>query len=510
MEQVTLQRFHPIERFLWAAVLVALPVTSFRYLPFMGADTQVRPLSLIPAVLLVFALILRCVRERRLIFWSGYFLPLLVFILFAIGSSAIGFIFAPVKIYSYTYSSRVLRAWLSFGVGLVFLITSMCMNQDERDMRFSIKWIYIGLIAQVAWSLVQTIQIYFIHSNQLDLIQKTVMMAGLPPNGRISGLTLEPSWLAAQVITIYLPWAFAAMLKNYKWGNRSWPVAAILAACAYLLIFTFSRGGILTAIVVVILTFIIAGRERIRQAWRWFISPLVLKSLSPKKFLGVGLRITAIVVLLAGLAGGAYILSRNRYFAQIWQSRKNTLTNYFVDIYAGPRLAYSWAGWVIFEQHPWTGVGLGAAGLYLDQALPDWAHFNNPDIAQLLSPDSKIFPNIKNLYIRLLSETGILGFWAFISFYFLTLGKILNQLRSRRKKLAFLGTASLLAWLSIVMLGITQDSLAMPIIWIPLGILIGMTTTKINDSAVLNNGEKSGGLTLQKRDSQIPGFQEKS
>jgi O-antigen ligase len=118
---------------------------------------------------------------------------------------------------------------------------------------------------------------------------------------------------------------------------------------------------------------------------------------------------------------------------------------------------------------------LGAAGLYLTQTLPDWSHFNNPDIAQLLSPDNSVYPNTKNLYIRLLSETGILGFWSFILLYLLTLGKILNLLVSKRKELAFLGTASLLTWLSIVLLGFTQDSLAMPIIWIPLGILIGMT-----------------------------------
>ena len=138
MELDTRERLQRIERFLWAAVLVALPVTSFRFLPFMGPDTQVRPLSLIPAVLLLVALILRSIRERRMIFWSGYFQPLLVFILVAVASSAVGFLFAPVNLYSYTYSSRVLRAWLSLGVGLVFLITSMSMNRDEQDLRFTI------------------------------------------------------------------------------------------------------------------------------------------------------------------------------------------------------------------------------------------------------------------------------------------------------------------------------------------------------------------------------------
>jgi O-antigen ligase len=509
MEQATLKRFQRIERFLWAAVLVALPVTSFRYLPFMGTDTQVRPLSLIPAVFLLFALALRSLQERRLIFWTSKFQPLFIFIMIAVASSAIGFLFAPVNLYSYTYSSRVLRAWLSFGVGLVFLVTSMAMNQDERDLKFTVKWIYVGLVAEVAWSLVQTLQIYVIHFSQLDLIQKTVMMAGLPPNGRISGLALEPSWLAAQVITIYLPWAFAALLKNYYWGWRRWLMIVILAACAYLLIFTFSRAGVLTALGAVILTFIIAGRERIRQAWKWFFSPLLVKNLFSTRLLEVAVRIVIIFALLVGLAGGIYILSRNKYFAQIWQSREKTLTNYFIDIYAGPRLAYSWAGWTIFEQHPWTGVGLGAAGLYLPQAIPDWAHFNNPDIAQLLSPGNQTYPNIKNLYIRLLSETGILGFWSFIVLYALTLGVILKLLRSRQKVSAFLGTASLLAWISLVVLGVTQDSLAMPIIWIPFGILIGMTARQVVKSATPRTEAYSSVLILNSENGRMPEQQEK-
>ncbi len=312
MEWVTRERLQQVERFLWAAVLVALPVTSFRYLPFMGSDAQVRPLSLIPAVPLLLALALHCVRERRLILWSKSFQPLLVFILVAVVASAAGFFFAPVNLYSNTYASRVLRAWVSLGVGLVFLVTPMCMNWDEQDLKFTIKWSYVGLIAEMAWSLVQVIWIYGIHHVALlDQIQKSVMMAGLPPNNRISGLALEPSWLAAQVMTIYLPWAFAALLKNYTWGSRRRSMVIILTSCVFLLVFTFSRGGILIAIATIILTSFIAGWDRIQQAWRWFASPLRLKSVLPNKFLEVALRITVIVVILAGLAGGAYILSRN-------------------------------------------------------------------------------------------------------------------------------------------------------------------------------------------------------
>ena len=188
-----------------------------------------------------------------------------------------------------------------------------------------------------------------------------------------------------------------------------------------------------------------------------------------------GLRLFILAAILAGLAGGGYTLSRNKYFAQLWRSDKTNVTDYFIDIYAGPRLAYSWAGWTIFEQHPFTGVGLGGTGLYMINALPDWSHFNISETARLLSSDNHTIPNTKNLYIRLLAETGILGFWAFLAFYLMTLGIIVTMLRSRRKELTFLGVAGLMAWFAIVMLGLTQDSFAMPINWIPLGILIGMT-----------------------------------
>jgi O-antigen ligase len=473
MKWLSLENLRRIERFLWAAVLVTLPVTSFRYVPFLGSDAQVKPLSFVPAVILLLALLMRCLRERHLSLWNSHFLPLVVFILIAGAASAVGFLLAPPDLYAYTYPSRVLRAWLSFGVGLIFLVTAVSMNQDEVDLKFTIKWLYIGLVAEVIWSLIQILQIHFNIFPALDAIQKTVMMAGLPPNDRISGLALEPSWLAAQLLTLYLPWAVAAFLKNYEWGiSRKW-LAPIIASCLVLLVFSYSRAGILIGTAAIVLTFIIAGWQNIRQAWQWFFRPMKSPAVR-KKSLEFALRIVILAAILTGLAGGAFVLSRNKYFAQIWQSDKTNITEYFVDIYAGPRLAYSLAGWSIFEQHPWTGVGLGAAGFYIIRALPDWAHINIPETAQLLSPDNRVYPNTKNLYARLLSETGIVGFWAFMAFYLLMLGILIGMLRSKQKVMTFLGTASLMAWLMIVMLGITQDSLAMPMVWLPFGILIGM------------------------------------
>ncbi len=473
---------HRIERFLWALMLVTIPVTSFRFMPFMGSDSQVRPLSLIPAVLLLIVLPIRCLQQRRLLFWSNSLLPLLAFAFAALLSSVVGFFLSPVDLYHHTYASRLLRAWVTFGVGLIFFIVPMHMNHDEQDLKFTLKWLYIGLVAQVAWSAIQLFNFYVLEiyfgdtlGNLLDSFQKTVMMTGLSPNRRISGLTLEPSWLAAQVMTVYLPWAFASVLTGYCWDKRRWLAPLSLAACGALILFTYSRSGILMAIVAAFLTFLFVGWGWMRQASEWFLRPFHrMNPVLMRRMLDVSVRIAMIFIILVGLVGGSYLLSRNNYFAQIWQSDKKNPVDYFVDIYAGPRLAYAWAGWAIFEQHPWTGVGLGATGLYFYQALPDWSRFNITEIAQLLSPENITYPNTKNLYIRLLAETGIVGFWLFISFYLLVLGKVLTLLRSQRKELVFLGAASLLAWFAIVALGFTQDSLAMPNMWISIGILLGM------------------------------------
>ena len=477
------ERLHRIGRILWALTLVTVPVTSFRFMPFMGTDSQVRPLSFIPALLLLFVLAIRCFQQRRFILWNNSFLPLLSFVLVALLSSAVGFFLATPNLYNFTYASRLLRAWATFGVGFVFLIVPMCMNHNEQDLKFTLNWLYVGLVGHVLWSVIQLFQIYVLPSifkghpfgNLVDLIQKTIMMAGVSPNRRISGLALEPSWLAAQVMTVYLPWAFASVLKGYHWDKRRWLAPASLAACGWLILFTYSRSGIFTAAVAMLLTFLFVGRSWMRHAREWFLRPIHREdSILVQRILNLSVRIALIVVVLGGLAGGSYILSRNQYFARVWQSDKTNLISYFVDIYAGPRLAYATAGWTIFEHHPLTGVGLGATGLYFYQALPDWSHFNISEISKLLSPNNLVYPNTKDLYIRLLAETGIVGFWLFISFYLLLLGKVLALLRSRHKELAFVGTASLLAWFAIVALGFTQDSLAMLNIWMPLGILIGM------------------------------------
>ena len=97
-----------------------------------------------------------------------------------------------------------------------------------------------------------------------------------------------------------------------------------------------------------------------------------------------------------------------------------------------------------------------------------------PEIARQLDPTNHLYPNPKNMYIRVLAEGGLLGFTVFLAFLFGLLGDALSFLR-KPGLLHFLGIAGLCSWLAIGLYNLTQDSFATPNIWVNLGILVGMT-----------------------------------
>ncbi len=139
----------------------------------------------------------------------------------------------------------------------------------------------------------------------------------------------------------------------------------------------------------------------------------------------------------------------------------------------------------MFDVSPVTGVGLGGAGLYMFDYFPDWSLSGLPEMDRFLSPDSNLIPNIKNLYVRILAETGLVGFWLFIAFYSSILGSIWKLLRGKNAFPRFVGTAGLFIWITIALRNFTQDSLTFPVMWVSLGLVVGFAhryNAKLMDS----------------------------
>lgn len=459
-----------ILRWLWGVALITLPITSFRYFPFLGESTYVRPLSLYPVALLLILLFIQLLNRKESFPRVGTLTPLLAFVLLALTATSLGVLLDPLPLRGQEYFGRVIRAWATLMIGLSFFIAAVWMNRDEEDLRFSIQWLLAGFVVDVLWSGVQALAFYTPLLKKVTVThwQLVFSMRELVRTNRVSGMAYEPAWLAGQITTVYLPWLFASLLTRLHVSRFRWLELLLLGFAILLLLATFSRGGLLTAVGASALTFLFVGRAELRAVWSWF----VLGFQRGDNWL---LRVGVIILLIGAFVGAGLFLSQKGYIARLFNTRADSVADFIIENSAGARAAYTFGSLGAYEESPVTGVGLGASGFYIYSHLPDWALTTVPEIARQLNPENRLYPNPKNMYVRLLAETGLIGFFVFIAFLFSVLGDALRALQSKTTLGRYLAIAGIFSWFAVALYNVTQDSFATPNIWINFGILVGMT-----------------------------------
>jgi hypothetical protein len=459
-----------ISRFLWGAALFTLPVTSFRYFPFLGDTTYVRPLSLYPVALLLPLLVFQLMQKKASFPRAGTLTPLLAFVLLALAATGFGLLLDPLPMRGFEYPGRVLRAWITVSIGLAFFLAAVWMNRTEEDLRFSIKWLLAGFVMNILWSGVQALAFYtpLLEKVTITHWQRAFSMRELVRTNRVSGMAYEPAWLAGQIATVYLPWLFASLLTRWRARRFKWLEVILLGFAVLLLLATFSRGGLLTALGASLLTFVLVGRAELRTAWNWFAAGF-------QRGGNWLLRAGVLLALIVSLAGAGLFLSQKGYITRLFNTRADSVEDFIIENSAGARAAYNFGALGAYDESPILGVGLGASGFYIYDHLPDWALTTVPEIARQLNPETRLYPNPKNLYVRLLAETGLVGFFVFIAFLFSVLGDALRALQSGATVGRYLGIAGIFSWFALALYNVTQDSFATPNLWINFGIIVGMT-----------------------------------
>src|SRR5215212_1960356 len=357
-----------IARFLWAAALFALPVTSFRYFPFLGDSTYVRPLSLYPIALLLPILLIQLTQAKGSFPRAGTLTPLLGFVLIALTATSIGILLDPLPLRGQEYLGRVIRAWATLAIGLSFFIAAVWMNRDEEALQFSVKWLLAGFVLNVLWSGVQALAFYTPLLKKVTVThwQRIFSMRELVRTNRVSGMAYEPAWLAGQLVTVYLPWLLASLLTRLRVTRFKWLEITLFGLTVLLLLATFSRGGLLITVATSILTILIAGRAELRALSGWFISGF-------QRGGNWILRVAIIVLAIGALAGAGLFLGQKGYITRLFDTQADSLEDFIIKNSAGARAAYTFGALGAYEQSPLTGVGLGASGLYIYDNLPDWA-----------------------------------------------------------------------------------------------------------------------------------------
>jgi hypothetical protein len=80
--------------------------------------------------------------------------------------------------------------------------------------------------------------------------------------------------------------------------------------------------------------------------------------------------------------------------------------------------------------------------------------------------------NIKSLWLRLLAETGLVGFSLFAGWLISLIPTLITKVRSHSLTVSALGFMGCFVCLALILEGFSIDSFAMPYWWISLGLAV--------------------------------------
>ncbi len=454
-----------VQKSVWALFLLTLPITSFPYFPGgVGGRTEVRPLAIYPLIALLIMYTL-----PRLFSHSTPrpVLPLGAFVLVALVSTALAFTHGIDPDIGISVTSRSVRMTVTLFLGAAFYLTVAVIPRTASELRFALRWLYAGFGVALLWGCVQIGYILFYTPEYFDLIeylQGFFSVRGLFET-RISGLTYEPNWFAEQITFLLMPWLFAAAMSGFsafRWRWRFVTVELLLLIWAsFVLVYTFSRTGYVLWGIQLALAFLFRGgrQPRLSQSWRKIRGRLLQ--------VGVLLVVMLAVIFLVG--------SKNPYFSRIWGywSDEDARGTYLEYIAVSQRIYYWETAYRIYEDHPWLGVGLGNYTFYFEETLTDRPLFPTPELLYKFTPEEGrnrlVVP--KNLFARILAETGLVGSAAFVAFQTGLLGAAVYLFLAPEQEARYWGLAGLLSLTVFLGVAFSVDSFAIPNMWVVFGLI---------------------------------------
>lgn len=385
---------------LWVATLWLIPVTTPPFLAL--GQTVAKPLSIIPAILVVLFVLFFGGRRTRVLFAKEALL------LYAFCVSAI----VGYGIIALTYSGVVedslgnfLRGFSALVIGVIFYLAFRFMNLTEEELRRSEKIILSALSLSIVVALLQFVANKLLPSllPLAAMLNSALVDVASDWTDRYHGLAYEPSWLASQITLLMLP----LILSRWVTGETLGVARIGLIKIRYETLFLW------VAVIGIILT---GSRTAFASAIA-ILGVGMFSLTAAKSHKAVGLNI--LTKLSAILAVGAVIVTGSLSGEYVYSSlaeglEAEDLIQLAQVTHSAPRISAWISGFNVFQDNPVVGVGLGNAFTYYSENMPDWA-VSYPEVQDWLNdPDAR--PNPKNMLVKLLAETGFVGFALFGAF----------------------------------------------------------------------------------------------
>jgi hypothetical protein len=470
----------------WVAVFLLMPITSLPLLSRLAGGTSVAPAAFLPLLWLAFFWFIPYLLKRGAIPRES--VPFIFFIAIAVIASAAAFFLNIPPYKGASILHEEIKAILTLSIGAAFyLITASWFSKSQSRLAFLLKWINISGIIVILWTIIQAFYIFRFQSHYPSILvefQKLVSTRDLFV-GRVTSFAFEPSWLAHQMNLFFLPfWLGATISGTSAHHFRLWKISLenILFLVGMGVVFLASRVGTLAILLVLAFLGIYANVLLARRILERSLTQFVRFPRFVRKaihfLLPVILLFVIISVYVLGAVGLVYGLSHvdtrlARFFkpqslSQWGQLIKNpyALFNY---LEFAERYVYWVGGWNIFNMHPILGVGLGNAGFFFQRLLPPYS-WNLPEVMDVYYRASDL-PNIKSLWVRLLAETGIVGFSAFIAWLYVLFRLSWFIRLSKSPLIRMIGWSGLFVLIAFLIEGFSTDTFALPYLWVSLGIV---------------------------------------
>lgn len=464
---------------IWKILLILLPISSFTWLSNLMGGTNVAPLSLIPMGLLFIISVLPFFIKSG--FKLPYHLkPLLLFFLVGLLST----LFVPLRnvpsFQDFSIQKEVLEAIVTFIIGVGFYIVTIYMVNDEEKLRTTIYWISLAGIIIMAVSFLQvgTWMLFNRYPNAFHSINYFFSSSAKLFEHRAHGLTFEPSWLAHQLNILFIPlWLGLSItgvsVFNKKMFNKIQVEKILLVLSILTLFITYSRIGWITTILLI--AFVVM---RVLNSWVGKISQTEKEgkkfSNRKQKFLRFGIWFGLIIGIIIVLILAGIVMTklepRMAEFFNFQRLKENGILDWASKLSIAERFMYWMAAYGVFQLFPFLGAGFGVPGFFFLQTVPDYGS-GLLDINALILKKT-LLPNAKNLWMRLLAETGIVGFSIFVSWVFLH-WRNANQLEKKATSplLKSMGLVGKLIVIAFIVEGFSLDSFALPYYWVAMGLV---------------------------------------
>ena len=474
---------------LWVALLISIPITSSPILGRWMGETPVSPLAIVPMLLLIPIWLIP-------FFWNGGNLPgitrlLIVFTLWVLFTSVAAFTLPVIPYKGQSIITREIRALGTLFIGLGFYFCALTLRPSERALQWTLRALYLGAVPMLIWSTAQA-WLVLDGSDRLPLWMTRLHHVFSIRDylaDRVTGFAFEPSWLGDQLVILYLPLWFASVFTGVSvWRSKKKIISIELIFAVWgfvILLLTRSRISLISFILVTAISaLVLTWKYSDPSRWSFFAPRLKVR-----RFIQAGLRPALLLLVMVGIILGV--------FSSAWLvSKVDPRLGSILDIpvlldeirYYHPneagfevanrlafaeRVMYWTASYRLFEHYPITGVGIGNAGFFFEEYFPAYAE-QLTEVRILLMPENQAFPNPKSLWLRLLSETGFIGFIVF-TLWIIMLGvgawAVCSQGTSLNRLVALAGLFGLGA---LVGEGFSLDTFALPHFWILTGLITAM------------------------------------